>query len=71
MIRVQIAYEVPAEALARVAAVLEDVARWDINWCGAEFKIERGDFTCLPDLDDGDAVALFDRLQAVIRNEQE
>jgi hypothetical protein len=71
MATVQIAYEVSPAALARVKALLADVAVHDCNWNGADFRIERGDFTCLPDDDSADAVGLLGKIQAAIGNESE
>lgn len=71
MITIQIAYEESAEAVARVRALLQDVALRDPNWNGAEFEIERDDYTCIPDRDDADACALLIDIQRVLRNETE
>lgn len=49
---IKIAYEVPAEAVARVESALEDVALRDPNWNGAEFSVERDDFTCVETSDE-------------------
>lgn len=45
MTTITLAYEVTAEAAARVEAALADTAMRDPNWNGAEFQIERDDFT--------------------------
>ena len=66
---VQIAYEVSDVAVARVHAVLEETSQRDVNWSGADFRIERADFTCLPDDDSANAVQLFGRIQAAISGE--
>jgi len=69
MATIQIAYEVSDAAVARVEAVLDDVAKFDSFWSGADFRIERADFTCIPDHDGDDAGRLFNKIQAAISNE--
>lgn len=68
---IQIAYEESAEAVARVHALLDEVALRDPNWNGAAFKVERDDFTCIPGRDDAEACALLIDIQRVLRNESE
>ena len=45
---------------------LRDVALRDVNWSGAKFEIERGDFTCIPDDESADAVKLLNKIQEII-----
>jgi hypothetical protein len=71
MTTIQIAYEVPAETVAKIKSHLQHVAAHDANWNGAEFQIERGDYTCMPDDDSYDATALFYSIQRIIRGEDE
>ncbi len=66
---IQIAYEECPTAVERVRALLEEVALRDPNWNGAEFEIERDDFTCIPDRDDAAAVILYRKICAVLRGE--
>ena len=66
MTTIQIAYEVPADAFAKVEAHLEQVALRDVNWNGADFKIERDDFTCIADDESANAVALLGQIRAII-----
>lgn len=47
MTTVQIAYDVPAETVAKVQAHLEEVAARDVDWNGAAFEIERSEYTCI------------------------
>lgn len=69
MTTVQIAYEVTAETVSRIAEHLDNVARRDINWNGAEFNIERDDFTCIPDDESPEAVILLGEIQEIIEGE--
>ncbi|MPQ71481.1 hypothetical protein [Pseudomonas sp. MWU12-2323] len=71
MTKIQIAYDVSEAAVARVRALLEDVALRDSVWNGADFHIERADFTCMPDNDGDDADALFRKIQSAINDETE
>lgn len=68
---IQIAYEEPAEAVARVHALLDEVARRDPSWNGAVFQVERADYTSIPGRDDEDACTLMADIQRVLRNESE
>lgn len=66
---VQIAHEVPAAIAAKIEAHLAEAALRNINWNGAIFKIERADFTCIPDDDSADAVSLLREIIDIIRGE--
>lgn len=70
MTTIQISHDVPAATVARVEALLAQVATRDVNWNGADFKIERDDFTCIPDNESADAVALLSQIQRVIAGEE-
>ena len=65
---VQIADEVPASVVAEIEAYLYEVASRDINWNGAIFKIDRGDFTCIPDDDTPEACSLYVGIDEIIRS---
>jgi hypothetical protein len=69
MTTIQIAYEVNAAAVARVEALLADVALRDANWNGADFQIERDDFTCIPNNESADAVILLGQINRAIADE--
>lgn len=69
MTTISIAYEETAEAVARVQALLDEVAMRDPNWNGADFKIVRDDFTCITDNESYDAVALLHRIIDALRDE--
>lgn len=56
---ISIAFEESAEAVARVRALLDDVARTDINWNGAVFQIVRDDFTGIEGDESAAAVILY------------
>lgn len=63
---VQIAYEVPAATVAKIEAHLAETALRDINWNGADFKIERDDFTCIVDDESASAVCLLGEIHDII-----
>lgn len=67
---IRIAYEESPEAVARVEKLLEEVAKYDQNWNGADFQIIRDDYTSMDD-DSYDAVALFGQVQAALSGEAE
>ena len=69
MTTIQIAYEVPAATVAKVEAHLAETAMRDVNWNGANFKIERADFTCIPNDESADAVSLFHEINRIISGE--
>jgi hypothetical protein len=69
MTTIQIAYEVSSAATARVEALLAEAAQNDVNWNGADFRIERDDFTCIPDNDSADAVSLMIKIDRAIAGE--
>lgn len=68
---IQIAYEESDAAVARVQALLAEVALRDPNWNGAVFELERDDFTCIPGREDYDAVALYRSILRALRGEDE
>jgi len=63
---IQIAYEVPDETVTRIETMLHDTALRDINWNGAEFKVERDDFTCIPNDESANAIRLLDHINQII-----
>lgn len=69
MTTVQIAYEVPVATVAKIEAHLAETAMRDVNWNGANFKIERADFTCIPEDDSAVAISLFNEIKSIIRGE--
>ncbi len=69
MTTIQIAYDVPANAVARVEALLAEVATRDVNWNGADFRIERDDFTCILDNESANAVSLLNQINRAIAEE--
>lgn len=66
MTTINIAYEVPKAVIADIQNLLDETARTDINWNGASFKIERDDFTCIPDDESPDAVILLRQIHDLI-----
>jgi len=69
MTTITIDYAVPADAIARVEAFLGDAAKHNPSWNGAEFVIERDEFTGMDD-DSPEAASLFAGVQRVIRGEE-
>jgi hypothetical protein len=70
MTTIQIAYEVSDAAVARVEALLAEVAATNPNWNGAEFEIERDDFTCIPGSESADAVILLGQIHRAIDGQE-
>ena len=66
---IQIATEVPAATVAKIEAHLAETAMRNVNWSGAEFEIERDDYTCIPGDDSADAAALLYEIQNIIQGE--
>ena len=60
---------VGAEVVAEIQALLDEVALRDPNWNGANFVIERGDYTEVDDKDEYVAAELYNQIVAVIRGE--
>lgn len=70
MATIQIAYEVPAEVVAKIEKHLNEVALRDANWNGAEFSIERDEFTCILENESPEAVVLLNEINGIILGEQ-
>lgn len=66
MTTISIAYEVPAASVKAIRAMLDETARHDVNWNGADFKIVRDDFTCIDNDDSHEAAALLNQIQNII-----
>lgn len=66
MTTITIANEVSAQAVAKIRELLDDVALRDINWNGAEFQLERGDFTCIENDDSHEAALLLRKIDDII-----
>lgn len=71
MTTIVIDYNVPNETLNRIQSHLDDVAMRDINWNGADFVIERDNFTAITDNDSPEAIQLLDEIQDIITGEAE
>lgn len=71
MTTIQIAYEVPAATVSKIEAHLAEVALHDINGNGAEFVIERDDYTCIPDSESADAISLLQQILRIISGHDE
>lgn len=69
MTTIQIAYEVSDATVSKIEAHLASVAMRDVNWNGADFRIERDECTCIPDDDSHAAVALHHSIQRIISGE--
>jgi hypothetical protein len=67
MIVVKIASSEPENAVARVKTLLEETAVYDPNWNGAEFKIERGAFTCIECADEVNGAVLLGAINRALR----
>lgn len=71
MTNISIAYQVPAATVERIKSHLDSVSRNDPNWNGANFKIVRDDFTCIPDDDSHNAASLLIQIQKIIYPESD
>lgn len=69
MTTIQISHNASAAAVARVQALLSAESMNNPNWNGADFKIERDDYTCIPDDDSANACALLIRINRAIHGE--
>ena len=59
MTTIKIAYDVSDDAVARVESALNDVLLHDANWSGAEFKIERDEYTWIEGDESHNAASLL------------
>ncbi len=66
MTTIVIAHDVQDDKIHKIEELLRDVELRDVNWNGAEFEIERGDFTCIPGDESADAVKLLNKIQEII-----
>lgn len=67
MTTVTIAHEVPENTVNSIQQLLNEIAIHDVNWNGAVFSIERGDFTCIEGDESAEAVKLLREIDSVIR----
>ncbi|MGI4812002.1 MAG: hypothetical protein ACRYG5_06690 [Janthinobacterium lividum] len=69
---INIDYAVPADAIAKIEAHLAEVAMRDPDWNGAEFTIERDDYTCISgdDVDKLKGAQLLVGIQRIICGEE-
>jgi hypothetical protein len=66
MTTISIAYEVPAATVEAIRAMLNETAKRDVNWNGADFKVVRDDFTCIEGNESYEAAALLYKIQDII-----
>jgi len=59
MTTITIPYSTPAAVVAKLEAALDDTAATDPMWNGAEFDIERSDFTSIDCNNEIDGTALL------------
>jgi len=63
---IKIAYEESADAVQRVRSYLDHTVTHNPNWNGADFVIERDDYTCIEG-EGYDAAALLYGIQSALR----
>lgn len=63
---IKISRDEPPEAVDRVIGYLEDVRLRDLNWNGATFLVERGEFTCIDNDESPDAITLMYAVQRIL-----
>lgn len=66
MTKIQIAHKVPAATVAKIEVHLAEASLRDVNWEGVKFKLERDDFTCIPDNDRPEAIELLREINDII-----
>lgn len=66
---IQISDDVSSAAADRVQQFLDETALRDPSWNGAEFILQRGDYTCIPDDDSPAADSLLNSVYRVIDGE--
>lgn len=67
MTTVKIAYDAPDSSVKKVESILADAALRDPDWCGAEFIIERDDYTDIAGAqDEAAATSLLHQILRVI-----
>lgn len=66
MTTIQIAHEVPADIVNKISKYLDETAIKNINWNGADFVIERDEYTCIPNDESADAVNLLIAIDKII-----
>lgn len=67
MATIHIDYAASKEAVARVRAHLDDLALRDVNWNGADFEIERDDYTWIEGGDSYKSAALLNDVQRILQ----
>lgn len=63
---IQIAHDVSDATIAKIEANLATQVLRNSNWNGVNFRVERDDYTCIPDNDSDEAVALLHEISAII-----
>lgn len=66
MTTINIAYEVSDKTVAKIREHLDHVALYDVNWSGADFRLERDDYTYIPGADSYAAVTLLYQIIEII-----
>ena len=67
---IQISYDESSEAFERVKALVEASSVRDADLQGVDVIVERGDFTCIPDVDGSDATTVLLAVQAELRGQR-
>ena len=64
---IKIAYEIDEKVVSAIETHLETVPRSDVNWNGAQFIIERDDFTWIDGTDEINDTILLDQIHDILR----
>lgn len=66
MATITISYDVPDSKAEEIESMLAETALRDVNWNGAEFVVERGDFTCIDGCDEVDGAKLLMAINDIV-----
>jgi hypothetical protein len=69
MATVKVAYDVPADALRRIEAVIEHTLAHDPNWNGADIRIEHAETTSVESSDEFAAAQLYGLVRRAIEGD--
>ena len=64
---IKIAYEIDEKVVSAIKTHLESVRLGDVNWNGAQFIIERDDFTWIDGTDEINDTILLDQIHDILR----
>lgn len=66
MTTITVAYDVSEEKFDAIRELAEHEQKYNAGFNGDALNVERGDFTCIKNNDDLDAVILLNKVQSII-----